>query len=121
MIFKKLFTITSIHQYFTSGQCSDIQLEPTADCSTLLKNYRMLFKQEDVSIYSVLHPNSDIKLPVLLSALNFYVFITGNEFYNYTKYPINTKSSTEDISNTNKTSNNKSNSSTLLFNSINSN
>src|SRR4051812_36414713 len=89
MMFTKLFTITCNHRYFSSGQCNDLQIEPTAECQTFLKNYHMIFKQEDASLYSILllQPDSRVKIPSLSSALTFYIFIINDEFYNYTKYP----------------------------------
>ncbi len=124
MMFTKLSTITCNHQYFSNGQCSDLRVEPTAACNTLLKNYHMLFKQEDISTYSILlgQPESGVQIPSLSSALSFYIFITGEEFYNYTKYPANSNSLTATgISTVNTTINKRDNSNTLLFSGMDSN
>src|SRR4051794_29361088 len=123
MTFKKLFTITCTHQYFASGQCSDLQIEPTAECNTLLKNYHMLFKQEDISTYSIVpgQPDNGVQTAALSSALSFYIFITGDEFYNYTKYPATSNNLTAGISTINTTINKGDNGITLLFSGIGSN
>jgi len=122
-MFKKLFTITCVHQYFGGSQCNDLQIEPTAECNTLLKNYRLMFKQVDACIYSILiqQPDSTIKIPFLSSALTFYIFITSDEFYNYTKYPAVNKSFTADVSTTNTTNVKVHSDSTLWFTGVNSN
>jgi hypothetical protein len=56
----------------------------------------MLFRQRDISTYSVLtqQPDSEAVPPLLYFPLTFYVFITNDRFYNYTKYP-SIKSSTD--------------------------
>jgi len=88
-MFKKLFTISCNHNYFADGQCSDLQIEPTAICNTFLKRYKMLFRPDDLSIYSVLNQqvNSEAETPLPTSPLSFYILITSDKFYNYTKYP----------------------------------
>ena len=124
MMFKTLFTITCTHQYFTNGQCNDLQLEPTVECSTLLKNYHMQFKQEDLSTYSLVHgqPDSGLQIPSLSSALSFYIFIKGDEFYNYTKYPaINSSVTATGISNVKTTIDKGDNGTTFLFKGVGSN
>jgi hypothetical protein len=123
MMFKKLFTITCTHQYFTNGQCSDLQIEPTAECSTLLKNYHMLFKQEDISTYSILlrRADTEINMPSLTSALTLYIFISGDEFYNYTKYPVINSKLTAGTRTTKVTNNRVNNGTILLFSGMDSN
>src|SRR4051794_11651333 len=115
MMFKTLFTITCNHTYFASGQCSDLQIEPTPKCSTQLKQYRMLFKQENISIYPVLiqQPDSETEPPLPSFPITFYVFITNDQFYNYTKYP-SIKSSTNNATITADSTN------TLLFSGLDS-
>jgi len=90
MMFNELFAITCNHQYFAGGQCSDLQIIPTAQCNTLLKKYKMLFKQKDISSYTILLQQTNNKVIVPSSPLTFFVCITGNQFYNYTKYPATT-------------------------------
>jgi hypothetical protein len=89
MLFKRLFAITCNHQYFANNQCSHLQIEPTGECSALLKRYHMLYKQEDINVYSISiqQLNNEVNPAPPSSALTFYIFISSNEFYNYTKYP----------------------------------
>src|SRR4051794_22456034 len=90
MMFNRLFSISCNHQYFANGQCSNLQIEPTNECQTLLNRYHLLYKQEDINVYSVLvqQLNNEVKPPVPPSALTFYIFISNYAFYNYTKYPL---------------------------------
>jgi len=85
----KLFTINCIHQYFNNAQCSDLQIEPTASCSILMKRFLLNYKQEDVSTYSVhlMQPDSAVKIPLPATALSFYIFISNDAFFKYTQSP----------------------------------
>lgn len=87
MIFDELFAITCTHSYFANGQCSDVQIIPTTQCNTLLRQYKILFKQTDSSSYTLLLQQSNNKVKVPAAPLTFYICITGNQFYNYTNYP----------------------------------
>ena len=79
MMFKKLFTITCNHNYFASGQCSDLQIEPTP-ISTLLKQYRLFFGQEDISVYSVLNQQSNNQVkPPLPSCIPYLLYFRNQQ------------------------------------------
>ena len=90
MIAIKLFTINCIHQYFNYGQCSDLQIEPTASCSILMKRFLLHYKQEEASTYSVyfIQPDSAVKIPLPTAALSFYIFISNDAFFKYTQNPL---------------------------------
>jgi len=88
MIVKKIFTISCMHQYFNNGQCSDLQIEPPASCNILMKRFKLQYKQDDVSTYSMyfIQPGN-VKIP-LPSMLSFYIFISNDAFFRYTQTPL---------------------------------
>ena len=94
----KIFTISCTHQYFNDGQCSDLQIEPTAGCCGLMKRFLLQYKQEDVSTYSVylMQPDTSLKIPLPSSALSFYIFILNDAFFSYTKNPSSVTTTTAD-------------------------
>ena len=87
--YKKLFKIDMLHNYFKSGYAGNIQLIPTADTVTLLKNGKMQLRRVNASFILFYQAEDDAGTPLInLGQDNKFVFALKSEeiqeFLSYT-------------------------------------
>lgn len=91
MRFQSFFNITFTHAYLNGGRCPDLYIEPTNDCSRLMKNNGFVFNNNDSSNVSVYAPVDEkgklLAEPKDNTSFSFFVFLLQPGFVSYTKLP----------------------------------
>ncbi|HEX8279217.1 MAG TPA: hypothetical protein VF540_11005, partial [Segetibacter sp.] len=89
MRFKKFFSIELSHDYFEKGMCDDLLIQPTEECTRLLKNYKLVFKGSQPNAVSVLAiVNDQEKLlaePSQGRSFDFHIYLLNPDFLSYSK------------------------------------
>lgn len=97
--FQSLFTIQVLHDYYTrhDNQCADFDIVPAEDCSLLMKNMQVLYKNYNNKLLTVINaskeandtPPPDFKLAPFLNfgieiVFRWYLVLKNPHFSNFT-------------------------------------
>ncbi len=96
-VFKKIFDVKFIHEYYSSGYADDLVYTPTENCQQLMKNLGMLFRKNSKG-FSVLYlSDADGNAVKSFSDKQIFSFIIESSnpyFNNLSKLPINSAKNT---------------------------
>lgn len=93
-MYRKLFNINALHDYYKNGICNSLTIIPTADCLKKIKNYKLIFKQNGSSFNIVYKATDESGTPLIDASGLLFTFIISlnnpNELLNITHLDINT-------------------------------
>lgn len=89
-LYKILFSVNLLHDYYADGKSRDFLVMPTQDCADILKNYRLIFRQIEnriILLAPVKQNGKDFKLEFEIlenTVFRFYLLIDNPYFLNIT-------------------------------------
>lgn len=89
--YKILFVIEVLHNYYSTTQCEDFTIEPTAETQLLFKNQQILWRNRGNKFYALVRLVEDKPLVPLAPELVFrcYLKLNSMQFANYTNMDVN--------------------------------
>lgn len=86
MSYQKLFGFDIFHDYYQDKICSDFYLEPTPACKKLLKDHRLIFKNEINGIQVISRFNSEGKPLIQLAEALKFTFVLKLKNINFVNF-----------------------------------
>lgn len=87
MSYKQLFQLSILHEYYQNQVCPDFSIEPTNECSKLLRGHRLILKNKVNGILVIAPVDSEQKSWVELAdnlRFTFILKLQNKDFINFT-------------------------------------
>ncbi|NEN91461.1 MAG: hypothetical protein F6K48_22165 [Okeania sp. SIO3H1] len=90
MIYKKLFELSILHEYYTNELCPDFILEPTIECRKILSGHRLIIKNKvnGIVIISPVDPDDESQPQIELAdnlRFTFLLKLQNQKIVNFTE------------------------------------